>query len=145
MCVHNSINIDKKKIINLTQNAESDIDILNTCPYMERENIRDISPEIVDLKIMHLNVYSILVKQTKLKELLHGLYTENPDLDANPIMWNILEYINTKFGWFPWIQFNMQKKNKKRNGGVPVLIKDHFNYAIWEDISIFEGEFESVL
>ena len=31
---------------------------------------------------MHHNVCSILAKQTELKELLNGLYTENLDLDA---------------------------------------------------------------
>ena len=31
---------------------------------------------------MHHNVHSILAKQTELKELLNGLYTENLDLDA---------------------------------------------------------------
>ena len=31
---------------------------------------------------MHLNMCSILAKQTELKELLNGLYTENCDLDA---------------------------------------------------------------
>ena len=50
MCVHKSINTNKKEIINLTQNAESDIDILNFCPHMESENIRDICPETFDLK-----------------------------------------------------------------------------------------------
>ena len=39
----------------------------------------------------------------------------------------------------------MQKQKKKKNGGVTILIKEHFNYTIQEDISIFkEGEFESI-
>ena len=35
MRVHGPINTNKKDIINLTQNAEFDIDILNSFPYME--------------------------------------------------------------------------------------------------------------
>ena len=82
MCVHSPININKRDIINLTQNAESDIDILNSCQYMEYEGNMISSLETFDLKIMHLNVYSILAKQTELKELHNRLYTENLDLDA---------------------------------------------------------------
>ena len=50
---------------------------------MEQEDIKNSFPETFDLKIMHLNVHSILAKQTELKELLNGLYTENLDLDAS--------------------------------------------------------------
>ena len=49
---------------------------------MEQEDIRNSSPETSDSKIMHLNACSILAKQTDLKELLNGLYTENLDFDA---------------------------------------------------------------
>ena len=48
---------------------------------MECEDIRNSSNETFDLKIMHINVHSILAKQTELEELLNGLYTENSDLD----------------------------------------------------------------
>ena len=71
MCVHSFINTNKKDIINLTQNAEPDTDILNPCPYMEQEDIRNSSPEMFDSKIMPLNVCSICAKQTELKELLY--------------------------------------------------------------------------
>ena len=146
MCVHKSINTNKKEIINLTQNAESNIDILNSCPCMERKNIRNISPETFDLKIIHFNVCSILAKQTELKELLNGLYTENHDLDAILLCEIYLNAHTKNLVDFPI--FNLICKNrtkKEKNSGAAVLIKDHFNHTMQEDISIFkEGQFESV-
>ena len=145
MCVHSPINTNKKDIINLTQNSESYIDILNSCPYMEWEDIRNSSPETVDLKIMHFSVHSIIAKQTELKELLNGLYTENLDMDAILLC---EKYLNTCMqNLVDFSRFNLMCKNrtKKKNGDVAILFKDHFNYTKWEDIFVFkERERESV-
>ena len=94
---------------------------------------------------MHLNVCSILAKQTELKELLIGLYIENLHLDAILLCETYLNRCTQNLVNIP--KFNLICKNRtnKKNGGVPILIKDHFNYTAWEDISNFkEGEFESV-
>ena len=79
---------------------------------------------------MLLNVHSILTKQTELKELLNGLYTENLDWDATLLCETYLN-THTQTWLFP-PRFNLICKNrtKKKNGGVAILIKDHFSYTV---------------
>ena len=94
---------------------------------------------------MHINVCSILAKQTELKEILNGLYTKNPDLNANLLCETYLNTCTQNLVDFPGFSLICKMRTKNKNGGVAILFKDHFNYTIWEDISIFkEGEFESV-
>ena len=146
MCVHSLINTNKKEMINLKHNAESDIDILTSCPYMEWEDIRNYSSETFDLKIMHLNVCSILAKQTELKELLNGLYTENLDLNAILLYETYLNAHTLNLVNVPGFNLICKNRTKLKNSGFAISIKNNFNYIIWDDISIFkEGEFESVL
>ena len=69
---------------------------------------------------MHLNVCSMLAKQTELKELLNVLYTENLDGDAILLCETYLNMCTQNLVDFLRSNLICKNRTKKKNGGVAI-------------------------
>ena len=84
MCSYNSLITDDADLTNLINNADAQVDLIFSCPYIEMHDIRNIMSNLYDLNVMHLNVCSLMNKQTDLKEVLNNLQNEKLTIDNIP-------------------------------------------------------------
>ena len=116
------------------------------CKYLDVEEIPNFNPGNYDLKLMHLNICSLLSKQGLLIELLTDLRRNKLDKDVLMLCETYLNKSTVKLLGISGYNIAYRNRLNKKNGGVAILIKDHLKFKESDDLLVIEeGEFESVL
>ena len=145
MCVHSKSINSEANIRDAISQQEISVEGMPECKYFEMEDISKFNPENYDMKLLHLNIQSLLNRQ--------GLLIKLPtDLRRNKLNIDVLmlceTYLNSSIAkLLKILGYNLAYRNRlnKKNAGVTILIKDHLKFKEQDYLLVFqEGECESV-
>ena len=98
------------------------------CKYVDVEGIPNFNPENYDLKLMHLNICSLLSKWGLLIELLTDLRRNKLGIDILMLCETYLDKSTVKLLRISYYNIAYRNRLNKKNGGVAMLIKDHLKF-----------------
>ena len=130
--------------VDMYKNDIPDSVLAKSCDYLDLETLWRINPSLYNLKILHLNIRSLISKQDALRSLLVSLKTKQFEPDLILLCETYLRDAIEKFVNIPGYRLICKNRKNSKNGGVGILVKDNINYKIREDLSEFyETEFET--
>ena len=118
--------------------------LLTDCSYLDLSDLTQIS-RFNDFVVAHLNIHSLPNKYDDFVEMLNILSDKNLLPDIIGLCETFLSEKNYSKYSFDGFDIISQYRKCKKQGGVSIMVKSHFNFIERLDLSLFEeGKFESI-
>ena len=128
MCVYSkSINSEANIRDAISQQVIS-VEGMPECKYFEMKDIPKFNPENYNLKLLHLNIRSLLSQQGLLIELLTDVRRNKLNIDVLMLCETYLNSSVVKLLKISTYNLAYRSRLNKKNGGVAILIKDHLKF-----------------
>ena len=137
MCIHpkdNTSSIDVNKLLEDLNNSHTDMDefheFAGSCNY--HSGIDDLDSKTADLRIMHLNIRSVLNKQNDLLKLLQTGKIDICLLNETWLNKSNIRFLNLEDYKFE----SSERKSLKKGGGVDICLSKDLSYVRQSDLEL---------
>ena len=122
-----------------------DEDFKGSCDYLEIDDLDSLSPNISDLRLIHLNIRGLVGKQNELNNLLINGYGTAKPVDIAMINETWLRNDTLNKVSFPGYNLLSKQRIGKKGGGICMIIADKFKHRQRDDLLIKTSCFEHLI